>query len=86
MLNTQVSANEIFPKISELLIKTGFERQAINPQASFTHDLGFDSLDYTEFIMNIENAFSITLPFEQLEKECNTIGDLERIIIENLAK
>ena len=43
-------------------------RELIVPEADFTLDLGFDSLDVAEFIIKIEEAFNIQVPDEEAEK------------------
>ncbi|HEY4613296.1 MAG TPA: acyl carrier protein, partial [Bacteroidota bacterium] len=46
----------------------------ITPQASFTNDLGADSLDTVELVMEFEKAFNIQIPDEDAEK-ISTVGD-----------
>lgn len=50
------------------------EKLSLSPKSSFTKDIGFDSLDVIEFIMNMETAFDITIPDPALEK-VHTIQD-----------
>ena len=49
-------------------------RKEVTPQASFTNDLGADSLDTVEIIMDFEKEFNIAIPDEQAEK-INTVGE-----------
>lgn len=52
----------------------GVEAENITPKASFTTDLGADSLDLVELIMEFENAFDIKIPDEDAEK-IGTVSD-----------
>jgi len=51
-----------------------FEENEINAEASFTNDLGADSLDTVELIMEFEKEFNISIPDEDAEK-IHTVGD-----------
>ena len=46
----------------------------VTPEATFTNDLGADSLDTVELIMELEKAFNVTIPDDQAEK-IQTVGD-----------
>lgn len=48
--------------------------EQITPEASFTEDLGADSLDTVELVMDLEEQFNITIPEEEQEK-LNTVQD-----------
>ncbi|MBN8705849.1 MAG: acyl carrier protein [Bacteroidetes bacterium] len=62
-------------KVKEIIIeKLGVDATQITPEASFTNDLGADSLDTVELIMEFEKAFGITIPDEDAEK-IGTVGD-----------
>ena len=65
--------------ISEQL---GVDRGKVTPEASFTTDLGADSLDSVELIMAIEDEFEIEIPDEDVEK-LKTVGDLQDYINNN---
>ncbi|MBN8585040.1 MAG: acyl carrier protein [Ignavibacteria bacterium] len=54
--------------------KLGVEESKVTPNASFINDLGADSLDTVELIMELENRFSIQIPDEDQEK-IQTVGD-----------
>ncbi len=54
--------------------KLGVEESDIVPEASFTNDLGADSLDTVELIMEFEKVFDVTIPDEDAEKIA-TVGD-----------
>jgi len=47
--------------------KLSVNAEQITPEASFTEDLGADSLDTVELVMDLEEAFNITIPEEEQE-------------------
>ena len=56
-------------KVKEVIIdKLGVEEDKIVPEASFVDDLGADSLDTVELIMQLEEEFSIEIPDDDAEK------------------
>ena len=66
---------ELAKKVTELIIeKLGVEADDITPEASFTNDLGADSLDTVELIMEFEKEFEVTIPDEDAE-QISTVGD-----------
>ena len=57
-----------FDKIKEVIIdKLGVEESAITEEAHFVNDLGADSLDTVELIMEFEKEFDIQIPDDQAE-------------------
>jgi len=61
-------------KIKEVIIdKLGVEESAITSEAHFVNDLGADSLDTVELIMEFEEEFGIEIPDEDAEK-IDTVG------------
>ena len=57
-----------FDKIKEVIIdKLGVDEAAITEEAHFVNDLGADSLDTVELIMEFEEEFSIEIPDEEAE-------------------
>ena len=56
-----------------IMDKLGVEEAEINDEASFTNDLGADSLDTVELIMEFEKEFNISIPDEQAET-ITTVG------------
>ena len=54
--------------------KLGVEESEVTETASFTNDLGADSLDTVELIMEFEKEFNISIPDDQAEK-ISTVGD-----------
>lgn len=66
---------DISAKVKEIVMnKLGVEESAVTPEASFTNDLGADSLDTVELVMEFEKAFNIQIPDEDAEK-IGTVGD-----------
>ncbi len=62
-------------KVTEIIVdKLGVDAGEVVPAASFTNDLGADSLDTVELIMEFEKEFAITIPDEDAEK-ITTVGD-----------
>ena len=64
----------IASKVKQIIVdKLGVEESEVTPEASFTQDLGADSLDTVELIMEFEKEFDISIPDEQAEK-IQTVG------------
>jgi acyl carrier protein len=62
-------------KVKSIIVdKLGVDEKEVTPTASFTNDLGADSLDTVELIMEFEKEFNIAIPDEQAEK-ISTVGD-----------
>ena len=67
--------SEISSKVVEIIVdKLGGDASEAVPSASFTNDLGADSLDTVELIMEFEKEFEISIPDEDAEKIA-TVGD-----------
>ena len=67
--------SEIEAKVKEIIVeKLGVDEADVTPEASFTNDLGADSLDTVELIMELEKEFDLTIPDEEAEKIV-TVGD-----------
>lgn len=63
--------SEIREKIVAIIVdKLGVEPAEVTNEASFTNDLGADSLDTVELIMEFEKEFNIAIPDDQAEKNC----------------
>ena len=61
-------------KIKDIIEKElGVEREKLTPEASFIEDLGADSLDIVELVMEFEKEFNIDIPDEDAEK-LRTVG------------
>ncbi len=59
--------------------KLGIPESEITPDANFVKDLGIDSLDYAEIIMEFEQAFDIKIPDDDAEK-LQTISEAVKYI------
>ena len=67
--------SEIESKVVAIIVdKLGVDEADVKPEASFTNDLGADSLDTVELIMEIEKEFGVNIPDDQAEKIA-TVGD-----------
>ena len=66
---------EIAAKVKKIIVyKLGVDESDVIDNASFTNDLGADSLDTVELIMEFEKEFDIAIPDEDAEKIA-TVGD-----------
>ena len=75
---------EIQTKVVELVSKQlGVAKDKINKDSSFVNDLGADSLDTVELVMEIEEAFNLSIPDEAAEK-IQTVGDAMKYIEQNI--
>jgi len=68
--------------VAIIVDKLGVDEGEVTPEASFTNDLGADSLDTVELIMEFEKEFNIAIPDDQAEK-IQTVGDSVSYIQEN---
>ena len=67
--------SEIADRVKTIIVdKLGVDESQVTPAAAFTTDLGADSLDTVELIMEFEKAFDIQIPDEDAEKIA-TVGD-----------
>jgi acyl carrier protein len=72
-------------KVKEIIIdKLGIEESEITDSASFTNDLGADSLDTVELIMEFEKEFNVSIPDEDAEK-IGTVGQAISYLKENVS-
>lgn len=61
-------------KVKKIIVdKLGVDEAEVTTEASFTNDLGADSLDTVELIMEFEKEFDLSIPDEQAEK-IQTVG------------
>ncbi len=67
--------SEVAAKVKAIIVdKLGVEEVDVVETASFTNDLGADSLDTVELIMEFEKEFGISIPDDQAEK-ISTVGE-----------
>ena len=75
--------SNIATKVKEIIVdKLGVDESEVTAEASFSNDLGADSLDTVELIMEFEKEFNIGIPDDQAEK-ISTVGDAIKYIEEN---
>ncbi len=66
--------SQIAEKVRKIIIdKLGVDEAEVTNEASFTNDLGADSLDTVELIMEFEKEFDVSIPDDQAEK-IQTVG------------
>jgi acyl carrier protein len=76
--------SEIASKVKAIIIdKLGVDEKEVTQEASFTNDLGADSLDTVELIMEFEKEFNIAIPDDQAEKIA-TVGQAIDYIEKNV--
>jgi acyl carrier protein len=67
--------SQVEDKVKAIIVeKLGVDEADIKPEASFTNDLGADSLDIVELVMEFEKQFGVNIPYEDAEK-ISTVGD-----------
>ncbi|HET7583801.1 MAG TPA: acyl carrier protein [Gemmatimonadaceae bacterium] len=75
---------ELDEKVRDIIAKElGVEREKLTDGASFMEDLGADSLDTVELVMEFEKEFNIDIPDEDAEK-LRTVGDALRYLHEKV--
>ena len=76
---------EIVKAVTDIIVdKLGVEPSAVTPSASLTNDLGADSLDTVELLMDFERVFGIKIPDEETSGIA-TVGDAIAKVQEKLA-
>jgi acyl carrier protein len=82
-LKNSLTMSEIAGKVKAIIVdKLGVDEKEVTETASFTNDLGADSLDTVELIMEFEKEFNIAIPDDQAEK-INTVGEAIKYIQEH---
>ncbi|MGL4597361.1 MAG: acyl carrier protein [Bacteroidia bacterium] len=75
--------SEIATKVKAIIVdKLGVDEKEVTEAASFTNDLGADSLDTVELIMEFEKEFNIAIPDDQAEK-ITTVAEAIKYIEDN---
>ena len=75
--------SEIAEKVKAIIVdKLGVEESEVTAEASFTNDLGADSLDTVELIMEFEKEFNLSIPDDQAEGIA-TVGDAVKYLEDN---
>jgi len=75
--------SDVRSKVVAIIVdKLGVEESEVTNEASFTNDLGADSLDTVELIMEFEKEFNLSIPDEEAEK-IETVGNAVTYIEEH---
>ncbi|MDR2384531.1 MAG: acyl carrier protein [Tannerella sp.] len=78
--------SDVASRVKAIIVdKLSVEESEVTNEASFTNDLGADSLDTVELIMEFEKEFNLTIPDDQAEK-ISTVGDAIAYIEKGCAK
>jgi len=78
--------SDVAAKVKAIIVdKLGVDESEVTNEASFTNDLGADSLDTVELIMEFEKEFDLAIPDDQAEK-ISTVGEAINHIEANLKK
>ena len=73
-------------RLKEIIIKQfGEGEKTVTRETSFVNDLGADSLDVVELVMELEDEFDVSIPDEDAEK-MQTVGDAVKFINEHTQK
>ncbi|MCB0516231.1 MAG: acyl carrier protein [Chitinophagales bacterium] len=76
--------SDITSKVKKIIVdKLGVDESELTDNASFTNDLGADSLDTVELIMEFEKEFNISIPDEDAEK-IQTVGQVVQYVEEHI--
>ncbi|HQK37650.1 MAG TPA: acyl carrier protein [Bacteroidales bacterium] len=78
--------SDIASRVKSIIVdKLGVDESEVTPEASFTNDLGADSLDTIELIMEFEKEFNLSIPDDAAEG-ISTVGEAIKYIEENVKK
>jgi acyl carrier protein len=78
--------SDIASRVKAIIVdKLSVEESEVTNEASFTNDLGADSLDTVELIMEFEKEFGISIPDDQAEK-IGTVGNAIAYVEANVGK
>lgn len=69
MAEEKVAMSSIEERVTDIVVEQlGLEREKVKPESKFVDDLGADSLDTVELVMELEEEFDIEIPDEEAEK------------------
>ncbi len=75
--------SDIASRVKAIIVdKLGVDESEVTPEASFTNDLGADSLDTVELIMEFEKEFNMSIPDDKAET-IGTVGDAIKFLEES---
>jgi acyl carrier protein len=84
MSDTQDTMNDVQERVTAIIVDIlGVDEDKVIPEASFREDLGADSLDLVELIMEFEEQFEATITDDEA-KSINTVGDAINYIEERM--
>ena len=76
--------SDIASKVKKIIVeKLGVDESEVTAEASFTNDLGADSLDTVELIMEFEKEFNVSIPDDQAEN-IQTVGQAIAYLEQNV--
>jgi acyl carrier protein len=83
--NKEIAVSSVSDKVTDIVCdQLGVPREKVAPETSFINDLGADSLDTVELVMELEEEFDISIPDEDAEK-IQTVGEAIKYIEEHVA-
>jgi acyl carrier protein len=75
--------SDVESRVKAIIVdKLGVDESEVTLESSFTNDLGADSLDTVELIMEFEKEFNLAIPDDQAETIV-TVGDAVKYVSEN---
>ena len=78
-----MAATNVQERVSKIVAEQmGVDKAKVTPETSFVNDLGADSLDTVELVMELEDEFDISIPDEDAEK-IQTVGQAVKYIEEH---
>lgn len=78
-----MTLSQIHNRLQEILASIGISLTALTDQASFARDLGLDSLDITDLMLQVETSFNIRIPDEDWWK-LQTVGQLKNYLADEM--
>ncbi|QMW06140.1 acyl carrier protein [Spirosoma foliorum] len=78
-----MTLSQINNRLQEILASIGISLTALTDQASFARDLGLDSLDITDLMLQVETSFNIRIPDEDWWK-LQTVGQLKNYLADEM--
>jgi acyl carrier protein len=80
----EIAVSSVPDKVTDIVCdQLGVPREKVAPETSFINDLGADSLDTVELVMELEEEFDISIPDEDAEK-IQTVGEAIKYIQEHV--
>ena len=72
--------SDVYNRVKRIIVdRLGVEESQVTPESSFKDDLGADSLDVVELVMELEDEFDLEISDEDAEK-ISTVGDVVKYI------